>query len=476
MAHVKNILFIQTDQQRRDFVGAYGNSVVRTPQMDRLAAEGVVFEEAYTVSPICAAARASVVTGLYPTRHGVLQNCENGEPGGFDFRDGIETFGPMMKRSGIRPIHVGKWHIGETLTAEDCDFEGVHYPRYGYPSKHQHYLDYLRSLGVDGFKLRNQVFSRLCDGAQGPLTSAIQECPEEGSPPFYLANQAIGKISDAVGASQPFFLSLNFWGPHLPYILPERYLNMYDPAELEPWINSQDEFRNKPTVHNQMVRYWGIADYTWRDHAKLVGQCYGYTTLVDDAIGKVMACLEQHGILDETAVFFTSDHGSMVGAHGMLDKGPYLYEEICRIPLIVRMPGGSPQARVGGVVYNVDYMPTFLEALGLDIPDGLDGRSLMPALRGDESWRGRDSAYVEFHGHQCPYASRALVRDGWKYVFNAPDTDELYNLSSDPGELRNLLDDPASARVLRSMREEVSARMKSFKDPLLRFFVNTRLH
>jgi len=471
----RNILLIQTDQQRRDCIGAYGNQVVRTPHIDRLAAEGILFEDAFTISPICSPARASLLTGLYPVRHGVLRNPESGEAGGQDLRAGVTTFAEPLRRAGYRVSHVGKWHVGRQLRPEQCGFEGVYYPGYGYPDRHPHYLHYLQRLGVEGFRLKDERYSRSADGSRRFLLTAVQEGPEQAAVPFYLAEQVIAAIRRAIAQDQPFFVRMDFWGPHAPYILPERYLNMYDPADLSPWDNFSDDLAGKPPIQRDMRRYWGVDDFTWDDWARLVAACYGYTTLIDDAIGRVVDFLEDAGLMDQTAVFFTSDHGGMLGAHGLFDKGPYLYDEICRVPLIVRLPGAAAGRRVRGIVYNMDLMPTILAAAGLAIPPDLDAVSLMPALLGDDSWRGREGVYMEFHGHQCPYSVRVLRKDGWKYIFNAPATDELYDLTADAGELRNLLDDPGAQAVLRSLREHMLAQLRALKDPIERYFFNTRL-
>lgn len=474
MAGATNILFIQADQQRRDLTGFHGSGLVQTPNIDRLAAAGTVFEDAYTVSPICAPARASMLTGIYPARHGVLRNPESGEPSGMDFVPGVETFGTMLRGAGYDVYHVGKWHVGRTLTPQDCGFRGVYHPGYGYPGKHPDYLGYLESIGVEARRIGDEFHSHYPDGSEGQLLAAVQQGPEEAAVPHYLAARVIEDIDSAAAGDRPFFIRMDFWGPHAPYVIPERYMRMYDPAEIPPWPNQDDPLEGKPSIQRLMRGYWGADGFTREDWARIVAACCGYTTLIDDAVGRVMAHLEDAGLADSTAVFYTSDHGGMVGGHGLMDKGPYLYQEICRVPMFIRMPGRPGGRRVGGFVLNMDFMPTFLETAGAAVPAGLDARSLMPALVGD-SWRGRDDVYIEFHGHQCPYETRALVKGGWKYVFNGPDVDELYDLESDPGELVNLIGSTEAAARTAEMRKIILERIRGLGDPIRRYFVNTRM-
>jgi len=529
-----NFLLIQTDQQRRDSLGVYGNSIARTPAIDRLAAEGVVFDYAFTPTPICGPSRASLITGKRPCRHGILFNAESGSVAGRDFMDKQVTVAEILRERGYRSTICGKWHVGTALPPSACGFEGVFYPGYGYPDRHPHYLAYLETLGAD-FTLREPFHGRRPGGAEGPLLAAIQDGPEEASVPHYLVTQAIETLRRSAALGEPFLLRVDFWGPHAPYIIPERYARMYDPKQIPPWPNFEDDLAGKPRIQRITQRYWGVQDFTWREWSRLVAMCYGYVSLIDDQVARLLAALEETGLAGDTAVFFTSDHGGMVGGHGLADKGPHLYDEIVRVPLIARLPGaisrrrdaavpgcvrgelGTPSPprgegwgegrgfpltddptltlpspskgegsdatapgcvgrRTDALAYNLDLMPTILELAGCDIPDDLDARSLVPLFSGErDRVRDDDTALVEFHGHQAPYAQRLVRTRSAKYVFNAPETDELYDLDRDPGELTNLAPDPGHAGLLREMRLLLREHLAATGDPILRFFDGTRL-
>ena len=469
-----NILLIQADQQRRDSLGCYGNRVARTPHVDRLAREGCTFDEAFTPIPICAPARASLITGKRPVHHGILRNPESGEIGGRDFVGEHRTVAEIVNRLGYRSTLCGKWHVGTRLTPAECGFEGVHYPGYGYPAEHRHYVEYLRGLGC-AFRLRDEVHGRRPDGSRGPLLAAVQEGPVEASVPYYVAEQACQAIRRSAERGEPFFVRCDFWGPHAPYNIPEPYAHLYRADDMVPWPNFADELGGKPRIQRAVKAYWGVQDFGWSEWSQLVAMCYGYVTLIDEQVGRLMTTLEELGLAADTAVFYTSDHGGMVGAHGLCDKGPHLYDEQCRVPLVARVPGAPEARRSDGCVYNIDLMPTVLELAGAELPDDLDAASLLPIIRGDRDAVRPPVAYIEFHGHQCPYTQRLVQTPATKYVFNAPEQDELYDLTTDPGELVNLAGDPAHAERLAELRRLLLEHLEATDDPILRFYQGTRM-
>jgi len=469
-----NILMIVSDQQRRDLVGCYGCTDVRTPVVDRLAREGVLFDNAWTVIPICAPARASMLTGLRPVHHGITRNPESGEVAGRDFPSEPVCYHNLLSARGYRSFHVGKWHVGTVLEPADCGAWGVYHPGYGYPAEHPHYREYLERRGLPPFRLTDAFHGRFHDGSRACVLSARQDQPVEAAIPYYLAEQAIENIRQVAADGQPFNLRLDFWGPHVPYLIPEPYYSMYDDVSVPEWPSFRETFEGKPRVQSDYLDYWGIQDLTWDEWERLVRGCFGYTTLIDDQVGRVLDVLRELGIEEQTAVFYTADHGGMVGAHRLCDKGPFMYDEILRVPLIAKIPGvTSAGTREATWVYNYDLMPTVLELAGAPAPEGLDAQSLLPVLRGDVS--RENVAFMEFHGHQLPYTQRVVRTETHKYVFNGPDVDELYDLAADPHEMTNRVDDTSCRSVLRDLRERMDAFLRETDDPILRYFADSRL-
>lgn len=469
-----NILTIVTDQQRRDLMGCYGCRDVETPAADRLAAGGVTFDNAFTPIPICAPARASMLTGLRPVHHGITRNPESGDRAGRDFLDEPVVYHQLLNAEGYLCYHVGKWHVGSDLAPVDCGADGVNYPGYGYPARHPHYVQYLAERGLPAFAIEDALHGKYPDGERGVVLRGRQAAPVEASIPYYLAEQAIADIREAVVERQPFHLRLDFWGPHVPYLIPEPYWSMYDGVSVPEWPNFRETFESKPRVQRDYLDYWGIQDLTWAEWELLVRGCYGYTTLIDDQVGRVLDELDDLDVAGNTAVFYTADHGGMVGAHRLADKGPFLYDEILRVPMIAKVPGvTTPGARSQAWVYNYDLMPTMLELADADVPEGLDAASLLPAIR-DEALR-EEFALVEFHGHQLPYTQRCLRTPTHKYVFNGPDVDELYDLDADPHEMINLVDDGAHRDTLGDLRQWMFDLLRKTDDPIVRYFEDTRL-
>jgi arylsulfatase A-like enzyme len=405
--------------------------------------------------------------------HGILRNSESGSVGGRDFDGRHATVAELLGEKEYRSTLCGKWHVGTELEPSACGFEGVFYPGYGYPDEHAHYLEYLKGLGCE-FELAKKFYGRYPDGSPGPLLSAVQRGPDEASIPHYIGNQAIDAMRIAAKENRPFLVRCDFWGPHAPYVIPGRYAEMYDPREIPEWPNFLDSLEGKPSIQRTMKKYWGVRDFGWREWSRLVAMCYGYVTLIDDQVGRLLGALDELGLADDTAVFYTSDHGGMVGAHGLCDKGPHLYDEEIRIPLVARVPGAAEGTRSNAVAYNMDLMPTILDIAGADVPDDLDALSLMPVVRGEVDKVREPVAYVEFHGHQGPYSQRLIYADDVKYVFNAPDGDELYDLAADPGELKNLIDDPDYAAVLTQMKRRLLDFIIGTDDPIRRFFEHSR--
>jgi arylsulfatase A-like enzyme len=274
-----------------------------------------------------------------------------------------------------------------------------------------------------------------------------------------------------------FMLFLSFWGPHAPYLIPEPYASMYDPSEVELWANFRDDLKGKPRVQDRFRRafsnYPNMTDDAWRDS---IAKYWGFCSFIDDEIGRLLAVLRDMGREDDTAVLFSTDHGDMTGSHGGIwDKSAFMYEETYHIPMIARVPGVTKPGTVcRSFISNMDLATTVLDIAGLPIPDSHDGRSLLPLFREVESeWR--DDLMCEFHGHRFLYSQRMVRWGDYKYIFNAPDEDELYDLDSDPHELDNRIDDPEYVEIATEGRQRLMQWIKDSDDPIefaARFMLN----
>lgn len=466
---IKNILVLFSDQHRADCLGCYGNPIVQTPHLDRLARDGIRFTQAFTPTATCTPARTSLLTGVWAHQHR-LQHVTAYAP----FAGGQTAFDPerwpmyahILREKNFHRAQIGKWHIGSTTTPADCGFEGIHYPGYGYPSKHPHYLAYLRRLGVDGYQLSEIKQKRF-------EYSGLQAGPDEAGEAAYLAAQTVEKIGAYARSDRPFFISCNFWGPHAPHMLTEKYFRMYNPAQIPPWKNFRCALDDKPEMYRRYGQYWGTEDFTAATLSGLLATYYGYITAVDDAVGRILATLEQSGKLDETLIVYTTDHGSTEGSYGMWDKGFGMFDCTQRIPFILSHASLRGRRLVSDeFVSLLDLAPTFIDCAGGAVPPTMVGKSLLPLVRNPAAPRERDHIIGESFGHQQTFWQRMVRTDTAKYIYNPTSIDEFYNLADDPDETVNLIGRVART-TLDPFKDRLEAWMKATADPLLEWSGST---
>lgn len=450
-----NCLTILTDQQRYDTLSCNGAAVCRTPHLDRLAAEGVRFTQAYTNTAICTAERASILTGMEPHKHGMLANTERNVGYPEELPEGLTPFTHYLSEVGYRCGLVGKWHMGRERGPEYYGIEGTHFPGWGAPVDHTEYTAYLEEHSLPRWSVRDEHRGVFPNGKDSLLMAATYEGPVEGTYPFFLAERAIATLREyATGLrerGQPFHLSLHFFGPHLPYVIPQEYAEMYDPALVERSPAMEETFLGKPRVQAAYSRHWAFDTYPWEEWQRITAMYWGYVTLIDEQIGRVLAALEDLGLAEDTAVLFGTDHAGFVGNHRLSDKGPMMYDDIYHIPCLARLPGGSQGTVCDAFVTLLDLAPTYLEMGGAAIPEHMDGRSLLPLLRGERPADWPEEVFMQFHGHHFPYPQRGIRTQTHKLVVNPADMDELYDLEADPYELHNRAGDPAYADVQRTL-------------------------
>jgi arylsulfatase A-like enzyme len=460
---IRNVLLLVTDQHRADCLGCSGNSLLRTPNIDRLAASGVRFVNAFSPTPTCTPARACLQTGLRAHRHGLIFNPEyqprNG--GRLDPEPETRFFSEDLKAAGWNLAHLGKWHIGSERTkASTKGYEAVDFPNYGYPGKlgdgslHPHYRSYLKSLGVDGFKVGREI--RSSDGLR--VYAGIQEGPEEANEAAYVAHLAGEAIRRFGRQDRPFLVSCNFWGPHAPFWIPAKYAAMYRGVDIPVWPNFDVPLGDKPAVLARYGEYWRTGEFTAQRLSELLAWYYGYISLIDAAVGRIVETLRETGRLDETLIILTADHGDSAGAYRMWDKGFGLYDGLVRVPMIASHPS-IRRGVADELVSLLDIAPTILDAAGIAATRGLDGRSLLPLLRGSGTDNGGDFIIVQGFGHQLPFWQRMIRTRTAKYIFNPTDRDEYYDLRNDPWETRNILDSVGAGAL-----SEMKGRLRDWID------------
>ncbi len=453
-----NVLFLMTDQHRVDTLGCYGNEIIATPNLDRLAAGGTRFDRWYTPTAICTPARASLLTGQAPFRHRLLANAERNVGYLEDLPADSFSFSRALRERGYNCGLIGKWHTGTRLTAADFGFDGPDLPGWHNPVDHPDYLAYLAERDLPPHKITDEMRGTMPNGRPGNLLAARLQQPVEATFEAYLATRAIELLeryaADRADDGQPFYLALNFFGPHLPYVLPDHYFDLYDPAKIELPASAAETFDGKPPVQRNYSAHWAFDTMASEDSRKLIATYWGYVTMIDEQIGRVLDAVDRLGLDDDTAVFFTADHGEFTGAHRLHDKGPAMYEDIYRTPGLIKLPGAPAGQVRDEFVSLTDCTATILELTGCDPAPAVDSRSLVPLVRGEQpDWD--DHIVCEFHGHHFPYPQRMLRTERYKLVINPDSVNELYDLAADPDELHNRYQDPAHAEH----RAELTARL-----------------
>jgi len=446
-----NILLIVTDQQRRDTIGVYGSQIAQTPTLDALASEGMTFDFAFTPCGLCSPTRSSLLTGVYPHTHQVLTNVQL-HPVRTYLEPGSDILFSRLKEIGYRSGYVGKWHVNPVKDPTAFGFE--QYVSLG------DYSTYRKSLEIPYPPESNNYLVP---------TSGVDPVPLEYCRAAFLADNAIRMMEDlSQDKEHPFFIRLDFHGPHMPMVIPEPYASMYQPESIPPYPNFDDPLTGKPAVQRIKRQHWSTEHLTWREWQPLLAHYYGEVSLIDAQVARVLEKLEQLGEKDNAVVIYTTDHGDTMGAHRIWNKDYTMYDEIYRVPFIVRWPGvTSPGSRCDTYIHHfLDLTPTLLEMGGASCPDGLDGHSIVPLLTGQKQPRPRE-AFCEFHGsHMGLYTIRMLQTDRYKYVFHANDIDELYDHENDPYELQNVAEDPRYASELGELKHKMVDWMASTKDHL----------
>ena len=442
-----NILVLLCDQLRIDLLGAYGGEVVRTPNLDALADESVVFERAYTPCALCSPARASLMTGLYPHAHHMFNNSTPGYSYCEHLRPDLQMLPDWAKvETGYETAYFGKWHIGPAEDLFSSSFDHTHpRPFEGGPS-------YLSSSHWHPGPSLAEVGQSLARGRAGTLRMPMGDFPD-----VFAADLTRDFIRSRGVRRAPFLAFCAFPGPHSPWFVPDEFGIRYDPAEIPMWPNRHDDFAGKP-VYQKKLRLHQVSP---EGHSHLPGGddqlrellagLFSYMELIDEQVGRVLAALDEAGLADSTTVVFTADHGDMAGAHGFLSKGGYMYDEITRIPMIARPAGGCDAMRIDAPVHLMDLTATIMQAMQGEPAEAmathdLHGRSLLPLI-GGANWP-REVHYAEYHGDWYGHYSARMVTDGrWKLVFNLTDSCELYDLAADPGEMDNRFCDPEVREV-----------------------------
>lgn len=480
MAEKPNIVVLWTDQQATRTLGAYGNSTVETPNIDSLASEGTLFNNAYVTQSLCGPSRATVMTGQYPHRTGITEN-------NIPLRETTPCLPEMGDLDEYTTGWIGKWHLGNEIFPQHGFDEWIavedHYWMFYDEKRPQHatsaYHDYLLDQGYEP--------DRAADGhewfSRGHVASSI---PEEHSKPAFMAREAKRFIRE--NRDNPFILYVMFLEPHPPYTSPRDDQYAASDVQLPPNFHHDnfDEQVDRVQLTRETIRNGDVTINSFepflssppepREWREMISNYWGLASLVDTYVGEILDTLDENGLRDNTVTVYTSDHGDMMGSHQLAEK-MMQFEEAIKVPLIIQLSAGENQTEVvEHPVSQIDLVPTLLDAAEQPRPNMLPGKSWIPALTSEEPFR-TGPVVVEWNGstnigirsiatrelETTPYAEESMKRahreldlsrdildivsdpvrtiimsDGWKLNYRRSGDHELYNLSSDPYETENL--------------------------------------
>ncbi len=477
----KNIIFICTDQHRVDTLSVYKkDTICKTPVLDQLAKESVVFDNAYTTCPVCTPARGSMQTGVYPSKSGMESNS---------FQTGCRThelcevpflLNKRLAEVGYHCGYTGKWHLGvgadKEKTAEGRsllntikhgfldsvayqgkatlptelgyigdDFAGHGNGGWAYEQFHQ----YLKDNNLD-LEIINETKDKR-PGDHSTVGEVIT--PIEGTIEYFLVNRAIDIVEDLAGRDEPFYFQLNFWGPHEPFYAPTQYLDMYRNVSIPKNPSFDEDISNSPRIYDLIRR----PEVSWDFFEDTLRHYYACTSHIDHQIGRLLHYLKEKGIYDDTMIIFSADHGDNQGCHGGLENKSYsMYDDTTKIPLFIKparedYQGYQQEAFVG----TCDIYATILKQAGYEALDDFgygDGRALNAFIdQKDLEWG--DEIVTEGMGAFSVITTQRMFRKGkYKYVFNGAGTDQLFDMEADPYEMDNLVDKEEHKEVLLWMK------------------------
>ncbi len=439
-----NILWYCTDQQRFDTIGALGNPYVQTPTIDRLVREGVAFTHAYCQSPICTPSRASFMTGMYPAR---VHNTRNGNE---SFPDYPPVITKLIAESGYECGLVGKFHLqssGHRTEPRLDDGYGYwkfsHAPRDDWPEGHD-YAEWVREQGGD--------------------LDTMRASDERVDPSLHQTTWASDMSLDFIREQRdcPWLLSVNVYDPHPPFIPPQAYFDKFDPFQM-PGPHYQPSDLQQQAKLSAIDFQGEVIAPDDRDARTIQAKYYAMIAQIDDQFARILDALEETGQRDNTVIIFTSDHGESLGDHGLLEKGCRFYEGLVRVPLIFSWPGQfQKNVQSDALVELLDKTATIVELAGLSQPEYMQGKTLLPILRGEVSEQEHrkfvrseyfDALDSHFTGGSGTFATMHRDRRYKLVLYHGHSLGELYDLEADPWEFNNLWDNPDSQGIRQQLVE-----------------------
>lgn len=453
-----NFLVFMTDHQRGDTIL---DEKILTPNLDKLRAKSLVFTNAHCPSPHCCPSRATFFSGLYPTQHGIWNNVNVGNALSRRLYDGVKLFSEDLKENGYDLYFSGKWHVSATERPADKGFEEIHhtmlYETYENKSHHDDW-DIYSTAKLDGLDTPRGEGEVVRVGYPHYSQYGTHDNPFGDND---VMTAAVKKLKELKGTTNPFLLYAGPLGPHDPYNVPQRFLDMYDIGDIELPDNFYDDLKDKPNLYQRTKSRY--SQLTEAEHKESIRHFYAFCTYEDYLFGEIVNALEESGHADDTTIMYVSDHGDYIGSHGLWAKGLPCFKEAYNVCTVIGGAGVANGGRISDEMINLaDFAPTFLDLAGIKADRKFVGSSLVPFLNDEKVANWRNTDFTQSNGNEVYGIQRAVYTKEWKFVFNSFDWDELYNLKEDPQELHNLLHDEEEAKKYQDIVFEMSKKMWQF--------------
>lgn len=438
----RQVIFLMTDTTRKDMVGCYGNHKMKTPNLDKLAKEGIRYENAYTCQPVCGPARSAIFTGTFPHTNGMVTNSV---PLGAN----VKTIGQRLTDYGIECGYIGKWHLdgGDYFGLGKCP-EGWN-PNYWYDMKC--YLDEL----TEEEKVRSRK----------PEEAYRNGFTEEFTYAHRCSDRAIHFLEEFW--ENDFFLAVSYDEPHAPSLCPAPFHTMYDDFRFDSCPSFQDDLSKK----SLMQKLWAGENINAEEGdlnrpSKELSLLLGCNSFVDYEIGRVLEAVREKA--PEALVIFTSDHGTLLGEHRLFSKNAAIYKEVANIPLIIK--GGAKGKVVRAPASHIDIAPTIMDYFHLPIPKLLEGKSMLPQIY-DPKKTINEAVFIEFTRYEIDHDGfgglqimRAVVSGRYKLAIYLLDSDEFYDLEDDPYEMNNRIEDESYLKIIQEHHKLLIDHMNDTRD------------
>lgn len=464
-----NILIFMTDQQRACSVLPGDPYKAITPELDAFRKDAVTFRRAYCPAPHCCPSRASFMTGLMPTQHGVWHNVNVANAITRGLKSNVRPWSMDLREAGYRLLFAGKWHVSNYQQPRDYGWEHV------FPESMCHGEGKsIEEQDADALRREMEGLRRnLPTDADAPACGGQIQRPGytpyihygNNDHPFQLRHFRDGDIDnpfsdntvveaaldamDGLTGTEPWCLYVGTLGPHDPYIPPRRFLDMYEGIDFPLPDTFDDPMHDKPALYRRTSDRF--SQLTRAEHRQAIKHYLAFCTYEDWLFGRLLRKLKDRGQYDNTVILFLSDHGDYLGDHGLWCKGLPSFLSAYHVPAIIRIPAARNGVERDELVSLTDFAPTLLEVAGASSPSPLAGQSLTPLLRCENPGHWRDALFFQTNGNETYGIQRSILTDRWRFVYNGFDYDELYDLNRDPGQMHNLAREPEYRAVVREM-------------------------